>query len=395
MQSMKTVVHFKAGNYLAITESWIYSQIQHLKRYRPIVYAMGTENLDIYPTETIRNLNYKPGFGSMSNFFNKAWKNLFGYYPYFHSSLKKDRAHLVHAHFGPSGYYFLKLKHRFGLPLITTFYGYDLSLLPDQEPVWKERYRELFAQGDLFLVEGNYMKGSLEKLGCPGHKITVRQLGVDLSKLVFSSRTSKNDSKIRILIAASFREKKGLPFAVEAIGKVKQAHPEYDITVTILGDSGGGPEGETEKKKILAIIDEYELKPCVKMLGFQPHPVFLQEAPRHDLFISPSVHAANGDTEGGAPVAIIEASAMGLPVLSTTHCDIPEVIIEGESGYLVPERDVGALTEKLELLISRPDVREKMGQAGRRHIEENYNNILQIQKLEKIYDELIDSFGNS
>lgn len=386
---MKTVVHFKAGNYLAITESWIYSQIIQLERYHPIVYAMGTENLDIYPTETIRNLNYQPGFGTMSNFFNKAFKKLLGYYPYFYSSLKKDRPALLHAHFGPSGYYFLKLKRILGIPLITTFYGYDLSLLPTQEPVWKERYRELFAQGDLFLVEGNYMKGSLEKLGCPGDKITVRQLGVDLSKLAFSSRSSASDREISILIAASFREKKGLPYAVEAIGKVKRDHPEYAVAVTILGDSGGGREGEREKGKIFSLIDEYGLMSCVNMLGFQPHPVFLQEAPKHDLFLSPSVHASNGDTEGGAPVAIIEASAMGMPVISTTHCDIPEVIIDRESGYLVPERDTEALAEKLTFLISNPDVRDRMGQAGRRHIEENYNNIVQVQKLEQIYDSVI------
>jgi len=159
--------------------------------------------------------------------------------------------------------------------------------------------------------------------------------------------------------------------------------------LTIIGDSQGGTTGETEKKKILNIMQEYSLKDCVTMFGYQPYPVFLKELYRHHIFLHPSIHASNGDTEGGAPVSIIEASASGMPILSTTHCDIPEVVKDRESGYLVPERDIDALTERLEFLVFNPNLWNEMALNGRKHIEKNYDVKKQVQKLEEIYDKVL------
>ena len=124
-------------------------------------------------------------------------------------------------------------------------------------------------------------------------------------------------------------------------------------------------------------------------MGYQPFSVFIKELYKHHIFLSPSIQALNGDTEGGVPVSIIEASASGMPILSTTHCDIPEVVINGKSGYLVPETDTNILAEKLEFLISHPHIWPKMGQVGREHIEKNYDVVTQVQKLEEIYDKAI------
>jgi len=387
---MKKVIHYIAGSYLPITETWIYGQIKNLKRYRPIVYATKTENLDIYPTENIRSLDLKPGISNMRNFFNKVWNKVFHFYPYFIFYLIKDKPNLVHAHFGPAGYSFLKIKKLFGIPLITTFYGFDLSLLPNQHPEWKRKYRKLFWEGEFFLVEGNHMKKCLIELGCPEEKIIVQHLGIDLEKIKFMTRKIDEDKEIRILISASFREKKGIPYAIEAFGLVRQKNPELRLKLTIIGDSGGSPAEEVEKKKILDIIRAYNIKDCVNMLGYQPYPVFLRELYKHHIFLHPSIHASNGDTEGGAPVSIIEASASGMPILSTYHCDIPEVVKNGESGYLVPERDINALTERLEFLVYNPEIWAKMGKVGRGHIESNYNVKRQVEKLEEIYDKIIE-----
>lgn len=103
-------------------------------------------------------------------------------------------------------------------------------------------------------------------------------------------------------------------------------------------------------------------------MGYQPHSVFLREVERHHIFLSPSVHVSNGDSEGGVPVSLIEASTSGMPILSTNHCDIPEVIVDGQSEYLVPERDVRALTEdRLGLKLEDLDLIERhCGFLGRR-----------------------------
>jgi len=385
---MKTVIHY-GGSYLPITETWIYGQIKNLKRYQPIVYTLKTENLDIYPTEKIRSLELKDGLMNVTTFLNKGWNKVFGFYPPFALYLMRDKPNLIHTHFGPSGYNLLKLKSIFKFSLITSFYGYDLSKLPHQNSRWKSRYKKLFKEGDCFLVEGHYMKKCLTELGCPGEKITVQHLGIDLNQIKFVPRKPKKSGNTYVLIAGSFREKKGMPYAIAAFGKVKQAYPQLKLKLTIIGDSTGTLRNEKEKKKILDTIKKYELKDCVRMLGYQPYPVFLRELEKHHIFLSPSVHASDGDAEGGAPVSIIEASASGMPVLSTTHCDIPEVIIDKENGYLVPERDTDALVEKLEFLISNPDIWEQMGRKGREHIEKNYNITTQVQKLEEIYDMVV------
>jgi colanic acid/amylovoran biosynthesis glycosyltransferase len=376
---------------LPITQTWIYGQIKNLERYQPVVYAHKTENLDIFPTKNIkiRSLGLKGGLRYPWTFFNDAWKNVFDFYPSFALFLIRDKPDLVHAHFGHSGYNFLKLKKIFKLPLITTFYGYDLSLLPAQNPEWKTKYKELFREGELFLVEGNHMKKCLIELGCPEGKIIVQHLGIDIDKIKFMPRKLRKDEEIRFLIAASFVEKKGNPYAVEAFGLVKQAHPDLKLKLTIIGDSRGSLAEEEEKRRIFDTIQKYNLKECVDTLGYQPHSVFIRELYRHHIFIHPSVHASDGDTEGGVPVSIIEASASGMPILSTTHCDIPEVVIDEQSGYLVPERDVDALVEKLEFLVLNQDLRERMGLCGRMHIEKNYDVKKQDQRLEEIYDEVL------
>lgn len=121
------------------------------------------------------------------------------------------------------------------------------------------------------------------------------------------------------------------------------------------------------------------------MLGYQPYSVLFDEAYKHHLFISPSVTAADGDTEGGAPVTIIEMAATGMPIVSTTHCDIPEVVLHGKTGLLAPERDVEALCECLRWFVRNSEYWHQMLEAGRSHIEEEYDIRKQVQKLRNIY----------
>lgn len=383
---VKTVIHY-TGTYLPITENWIYAQISHLSRYTPIIYCDNLENFEVYPAKNIRVLTLRKR--SPRTLLNRIWRRIFGFYPSFILPLLKDRPDIIHAHFGDCAYYFLVLKRMFRKPLISSFYGQDFSRLPRLYPKWKKRYADLFRNGNCFLVEGNHMKKCLVELGCPEDKIIVQHIGVDLAEIKFVSRRPDASKEVKILVSATFREKKGIPYAIKAFGKVKRNNPNLNLKLTIIGDSRGTLTDNEEKGKILSAINEYGLKDSVSLLGFQPNHIFRSELYRHHIFLSPSVTASDGDTEGGVPVSIIEASASGMPVLSTTHCDIPEVIINKESGYLVPERDVDALAEKLRFLIINPQDWERMGARGRRHIEENYDITKQAHRLEEIYDKIL------
>lgn len=364
---------------MPLTENWIYGQIKSLRKYKPLVYCHDIINAAAFTAARIRS----------AGFLGKVWNKAFKFQPAFVFFLLKDKPDIVHCHFGPSGYFFLPLKRIFRLPLITAFYGNDLSELPRQSRRWRKRYGKLFRDGDCFLVEGPHMKQVLADLGCPAEKIIIQHIGVDLEKIKFVPRCVKTGDPIKVLISARFRQKKGIPCAVEAFGRLINKRPSLNMRLTVIGDSGKDAGSIAEKTKILAKIDEYHLKDRITLSGYQPYCSFLEELYRHHIFISASMVAASGDMEGGAPVSIIEASASGMPVISTRHCDIPQVIIDQETGYLVAEGDSCGLAEKLELLADNVDLWPEMGLKARRHIEGKYDMAKQARRLEEIYDKVL------
>jgi colanic acid/amylovoran biosynthesis glycosyltransferase len=136
------------------------------------------------------------------------------------------------------------------------------------------------------------------------------------------------------------------------------------------------------------VIEKFQLEKIVNMMGYCSHAKMIEIAYKHHVFLSPSVHAADGDSEGGAPVSIIEMAASGMPIVSTFHCDIPEVIDHGISGLLAPERDVETLIQHLTWLVKNPEKWSKLIYAARAHIEAEYDMETQALKLEKIYRKL-------
>ena len=379
----KTVAH-SVRSYLFRTGSWIYAQISNLKKYQPLVITTRKRNLDIFPVEKIYSLSDLNG---LNRFFQRQYAKLTNfYYPFFLKVLKENQVLLLHSHFGNRGYFDLALKQKLKIPQVTTFYGHDVSLLP-QEERWRKRFKVFFEQGDLILAEGNYMKKTLLEMGCPDSKVRVQHLGIDCEKIPFIPRKMVDGQKVKILIAGTFREKKGITYALEAFARLV---PKYkNIEVTLIGDAGRSQREINYKNEITTIIDSRNIAAKVNYLGFLPYPAFIEEAKNNHIFLSPSIHPSDGETEGGAPVALIEMSAYGMPIVSTFHCDIPEVVIDGESGFLVKEKDTNGLAERLEHLITHPELWESMGRTGRKHIEEEFNIVTQAAKLETFYDSLL------
>jgi colanic acid/amylovoran biosynthesis glycosyltransferase len=109
----------------------------------------------------------------------------------------------------------------------------------------------------------------------------------------------------------------------------------------------------------------------------------MKEAYDHHIFLSPSVTASDGDTEGGAPVAIIQMAASGMPIVSTRHCDIPNVL--PASAELAEERDVAGLLHRLRWLVENAGNWEPELAQARRHVELNFISHIQGQQLAEIY----------
>jgi len=368
---------------LFLTTNWIYTQLVTMQKYEPITVARRIRS-DGFVLDHLYSIDK---FKNPEKFFLRVLRKtkIFEYEYYI---LKKSNISLLHSHFGYIGFSDLKIAQKLKIPHITTFYGCDISM-PQREPAWGKKYHQLFAECELFLTEGNYMKKCLIDLGCGKEKIIVQHIGVDLEKIPYVSRKIGSDGKIKILASGTFTEKKGLPYAIEAFAHVKEKYKDIEFILI------GGVPNETYlphikiRDAIFNVIDKYKLRDSVKILGYLPYDEYLKVSQQAHIFISPSVHAENGDTEGGAPVSIIEMSASGMPIISTFHCDIPEVVINGETGYLAPERDVDALVDKLDYLISHPEQWQDMGQKGRQHIQKEYDLIKQVEKLENLYSRLL------
>jgi colanic acid/amylovoran biosynthesis glycosyltransferase len=121
----------------------------------------------------------------------------------------------------------------------------------------------------------------------------------------------------------------------------------------------------------------------------QPFDEYIRRTRAAHVFVNPSVVAADGDAEGGCPLTVIELAAAGMPVLGSAHCDIPEAVLDGRSGFIVPERDAAALHERMEHLLLHPEIWPELGRAGRAHVEREYNRKHQPAKLETLYDRLL------
>lgn len=266
------------------------------------------------------------------------------------------------------------------------FYGYDAYLLPQKGVSWQNKYKKLFKQGRLFLAEGQAMRDKLIELGCPPDKIVIHHIGVEPDKYKFHVR--RPNSQVRLLVCGRFVEKKGIPYAVEALKHVI-SKTKANVRLTIVGDSSSQGALTDEKRKILNAIKEYGVDNSVTLTGFVTHNELLKIIYDHHIFLAPSVHASDGNAEGGFPVILTEVLASGMPVVAFNHCDIPEIIQDGVSGFMVPERDVDTFAEKLIYLIEHPEIWPEMGQAGRAYVEANYDIHKLNDRLIEIYESLL------
>ena len=366
-----TVAHC-ATPFLPVNGSWIYNQLTRLERYRPIVLTQEARNLCEFPVATLYSAEtYRP-VRKMANRLVRKWT---GEYPFYSDILRREGARLIHAHFGYQGCRCLRAKSAAHLPLVTSFYGADASLFP-ADSRWRRRYDRLFATGELFLVEGSAMAQRLLALGCPESKLVVHHLGVDVEQIHFTERLPTD--QVQILICAEFREKKGIAGGIRAIGRALEGL-DLDCRVRIIGE---GPE----RPQIETAIAASGLADRVELVGRQPYSVVLEELQSSHFLLQPSLTAADGDSEGGAPVILLDAQASGLPVISTDHGDIAEYVLDGESGYLAPEGDVHRLAELIRSALLAPETWAHLGSRGRRHVEESYNASTQCARLESIYD---------
>lgn len=375
MKDNDTIVHLVTP-YLFHTGSWIYSQIKNINKFQSVVFTYSKENLDVFPHDEVVSFDEFP---IKYRIFAKIHRKIFGdhYGIYFREYLNKYKPVLLHAHQGQEGTRWLNFSRENKIPLVTSFYGMDVSKL-GRIPYWQKRYKELFQYGTIFLAEGNNLKNQLIALGCPTYKIIVQHLGVSVDSYSQKKNYINNNSQITVLQVSSFREKKGIIYSLQAVAKVIEKNK--NVIFKIIGDGD-----QKIKTTYNALVEQLQIKRNVKFLGIKSHAEMIKIMLDADIFIHPSVTASDGDNEGGAPVSIIEASAIGLPIVTTNHADIPEVVVNNKTGLLSDEKNIDDLASSLVRLTKSHKLRKSLGEAGVAHISANYNLPIQIRKLEEIY----------
>lgn len=282
---------------------------------------------------------------------------------------------IIHCHFGPNGSMTESLREIRAAKgkLVTAFHGYDMTSFVSSGGGGV--YTRLLRAGDCFMPISDRWKDRLVEWGCDESRIVVHHMGIDTGRFGFIPRRVEPGGVVRLCSTARLTEKKGIEYSIRSVAKLKVSGKRVEYWV--IGE--GSLRGPLE-----SLIRELGVGQSVRLLGAKRQDEVVELLKQSHLFLAPSVTAADGDQEG-TPVAIMEAMAMGLPVVSTLHSGIPELVQDGRSGFLVPERDVDALADKISYLVEHPEVWPEMGRAGREFVEQHYD-------INKLNDRLIEVY---
>jgi colanic acid/amylovoran biosynthesis glycosyltransferase len=270
-------------------------------------------------------------------------------------------------------------------PLVTFFHGYDVSLVLAE--LGHDHYLPLFAEGELFLPVSRFWSTRLIELGAPPSRVQVHRMGVDTRALSYHARPSL-DRPFQILSVGRLVEKKAFDDGIRAFACLSE-QIRNKVCYRIVGDGPLRPHLENLMKE-LGVAEQ------VQLLGWRSQKDISSLLSESHILLAPSATAASQDAEG-VPVAIMEAMAKGLPVLSTYHSGIPELVEDGRSGFLVPEHDIELLGDRLQLLIeSSKQSLDQMGRYGRLTVERDYDMDVLNDRLEERLTQLssrVQSFG--
>ena len=365
--------HYLA-KYLPLTGTWIYNVISNHQDFYRVVITRKIINFQEFPFNPIFEL-YK--ISAIKLFYNYLIFKSLGYFPGFAQFCKKMKADIIHVHFGYHGIKSIGLKKKLKIPMVCSFYGDDAFSWP-QKKWYREKIGQLFNEADMILVLGAYMKDWLIKLGCPEDKIRIHHLGVNVNEIKFESRKYSINKPVNFLIASSFVPKKGIDIALKALGTIGD---RIDFKVHIIGS---GPL----ENDIFNLVKELNIEKKVHFHGYQPYDYFLNLTYKCDAFLQAS-RTGEANQKEGTPMALVDVMATGLPVVSTFHSDIPEIVVNGKNGYLAKENSIEDFARAILEFIEDFKVNKMLAENGRKHIEENFNAEIQALNLEKIYSELL------
>jgi colanic acid/amylovoran biosynthesis glycosyltransferase len=293
---------------------------------------------------------------------------------------------LLHAHFGPDATYALPLAERLGVPLITTFHGWDITLPRSSYltraslTTWRyvARSAALRRHGTTFIAVSDYIRDCLLAQGYPADRVVRLYVGVDIERF---QPMAKRGAVRFVLSVARHTEQKGVATLIRGFARVAATWPDVDLIQV-----GTGPLTADLKR----IAKEHGVAHRVQFVGALSHDAVRALMVRATVVALTSQTPANGQQEA-LGLVLNEAGACGVPVVATQHGGMPEAVVHGETGLLVPEGDELAVGEALATILGDDSLAARMGARGRTLVSDVFNVRTQTAALEDLYDRVTGS----
>jgi colanic acid/amylovoran biosynthesis glycosyltransferase len=290
----------------------------------------------------------------------------------YETAFRQIQADVVLAEYGTAGVRVLEACRRADVPLVVHFHGADASK-HDVLERYGAAYRRMFDQAKAVIAVSRAMEKQLISLGCPSGKVIYSPYGVDCEKF---TGARPGVAPPRFLAVGRMVEKKAPNLTVTAFARAVEQCPDARLRIV-----GSGELFDMCRDLARSIGIEH----AVSLLGVQPHEVVREEMLQARAFVQHSMTAPGGDSEG-TPVAILEASAAGLPIVSTRHAGIPDVVVEGQTGFLVEEGDTDGMARHLVNLARDPDLADALGRNGAQHVRQHFTVDRSIGRLARVLE---------
>jgi colanic acid/amylovoran biosynthesis glycosyltransferase len=308
--------------------------------------------------------------GAFRNLLPKFYHTL--YTRYLASFLRKNNIDVLLANYGPMGVALADACEKAKVKMVVHFYGFDATEYKILD-IYRDKYAEVFKKAKSIVVVSNDMKSQLHKFGADLSKIYVNPCGVKTEKFF----GAKPEDREPIFISVGrFTAKKSPQSTIKAFAKVLGKIPEAKLVMV-----GDGELWEESKQ----LAKELDVEHKIDFLGKKTPEEILIEFQKVRVFLQHSMFAPNGDSEG-TPVAILEASASGLPIISTFHAGIKEAVVHEKTGFLVNEGDWEMMGDYMLKLAENPQLAGEMGRNARLHMKLNYEMDVLLQNLKQILE---------
>ncbi len=294
---------------------------------------------------------------------------------YLDAALVRLGPEIVHFEFGALAPGRMDLKELLGCRIVASFRGYDVNFVGLDEP---GHYESVWARADGLHFLGEDLWRRARRRGCPPeifHALIPPAIDPDFFRPEPLSPEEPEDASrpLRILSVGRLEWTKGYEDALLAVRRLVDRGVACQYR--ILGDG--------EYMGAIAFArHRLDLEGVVELLGALSREDVKREMRRADVLL----HAAVSE---GFSNAVMEAQAMEVPVVCTNAGGLVENVADGETGFVVPRRDPAALAEKLEVLARDPDLRRRMGKAGRRRVLEKFQLSDQLDRFERFYEQVL------